>query len=136
VRCPRLGLDAPGRRAGGVEGRKGGWRALRGRRGCKVRASAPRHQQFVLVLSVSLFAWLGHQTVTGKRDRQPEWIPLLGKIRDRRDAQRGCVLAAQWWNHGLVRISSKHSGSVIPLPNNIHWSLCRRAQMFQESGPK
>ncbi len=45
-------------------------------------------------------------------------------------------LATQWWNHGLVRISSKHSGSVNRLPSTIHWSLCRRAQMFQESGPK
>ena len=104
---------------------------------CVVRQQClERRQQFVHVLPVSLFAWLSHQTVTGKRARQPEWIPLLGKIRDRRDAQRCCVFAAQWWNHGLVRISSKHSRSVIPLPNTIHWSLCRRAQMFQESGPK
>jgi len=96
------------------------------------RLAHPLHVVSNLFASV----WLSHQTVTGKRDRQPEWIPLPGKISDQRDAQCCSVLAAQWWNHGLVRISSKHSGSVIPLPNTIHWSLCRRAQMFQESGPK
>ena len=51
----------------------------------RASASAPCHQQFIRVLSVSLFVWLSHQTATGQRDRQPEWIPLLGKIRDRRD---------------------------------------------------
>lgn len=44
--------------------------------------------------------------------------------------------APQRSNHGLVRMSSKHSRSVIRLPRTIHWSLCRRAQMFQEFGPK
>ena len=73
---------------------------------------------------------------TGKRDRPPERIPLLGEARDSRGAQCCRVLAAQCWNHGLVRISSKHSWSVIPLSSTIHWSLCRRAQMFQESEPK
>ena len=43
---------------------------------------------------------------------------------------------AQNWNQGLVRISAKHWGSVSRWSMTIHSSLCRRAQMFQESGAK